>query len=304
MPVAPALVVLAAGMATRYGRLKQLDPFGPNGETILEYAVYDAIRAGVGKVIFVIRQSIEEEFKAALAHKLAGKIQVAYVRQELDTLPPGFTVPANRVKPWGTGHAVWAAGAEIAGPFAVINGDDYYGCSSLKIIADFLRQQAGDEEYGLVGFQLDKTLSDHGAVSRGICAIDDQGYLQSVTEQTHIEQSSRGIVARASEGCEVLFRGDERVSLNLFGFPPSVLAYFEEYLETFLQQRATEAGAEFFLPAVVDQLIRAGRARVKVLPTQEKWFGVTYPADKPVAVQTLRQLIDRGVYPENLWSQH
>lgn len=303
MPVPPALVVLAAGMATRYGRLKQLDPFGPNGETIIEYAVYDAIRAGFGKVVFVIRQAIEAEFKAALDHKLAGKIEVAYVRQELDTLPPGFSVPANRVKPWGTGHAVWAAGAEITGPFAVINGDDYYGYSSLKIIADFLRQQAGDSAYGLVGFQLDKTLSEHGAVSRGICAIDAQGYLQSVTEQTHIEQSPRGIVARTGAGEEIVFRGDEQVSLNLFGFPPSVLAYFEQYLEAFLQQRASEPGAEFFLPAVVDQLIRTGKAQVKVLPTQEKWFGVTYPDDKPVAIKTLRQLIAQGIYPENLWNQ-
>lgn len=304
MPVPPALVVLAAGMATRYGRLKQLDPFGPNGETIIEYAVYDAIRAGFGKVVFVVRQAIEAEFKAALDPKLAGKIEVAYVRQELDTLPPGFSVPDNRVKPWGTGHAVWAAGAAITGPFAVINGDDYYGYSSLRIMADFLRHQASDEEYGLVGFQLDKTLSEHGAVSRGICAIDGQGYLQSVTEQTHIEQTPRGIVARTATGGEIAFRGDERVSLNLFGFPPSVLTYFGQYLADFLQQRATEPGAEFFLPAVVDQLIRAGKVRVKVLPTAEKWFGVTYPADKPVAVQTLRQLIDQGIYPEHLWNHN
>jgi NDP-sugar pyrophosphorylase family protein len=301
MSLRPALVVLAAGMATRYGRLKQLDPFGPNGETIIEYAVYDAIRAGFGKVVFVIRQSIEQEFKAALADKLAGKIEVAFVRQELNTLPAGFTVPDNRVKPWGTGHAVWVAGAQIAGPFAVINGDDYYGYSSLKIIADFLADNPA-EEYGLVGFELNKTLSDHGAVSRGICAIDARGYLESVTEQTHIEQTDRGIVARTAGNGEVLFQGNERVSLNLFGFPPSVLPYFEEYLVAFLQQRAPEPGAEFFLPAVVDQLIQTGRARVKVLPTEEKWFGVTYPADKPVAVQTLRELIGQGTYPEHLWN--
>jgi NDP-sugar pyrophosphorylase family protein len=253
-------------------------------------------------VIFVIRQSIEQEFKTALADKLAGSIEVAYVRQELDTLPPGFAVPADRVKPWGTGHAVWAAGAEIKEPFAVINGDDYYGYSSFKIIADFLTANP-DGDYGLVGFQLDKTLSSHGAVSRGICAMDAQGYLQSVTEQTHIAQTSRGIVAQTAGAADILFRGNERVSLNLFGFPPSVLPYFGEYLAVFLRDRAGEPGAEFFLPAVVDQLIRTGRARVQVLPTQEKWFGVTYPADKPVAVQTLLELIAQGVYPENLWNQ-
>jgi NDP-sugar pyrophosphorylase family protein len=301
MPLRPALVVLAAGMASRYGRLKQLDPFGPHGETIIEYSLYDAIRAGFGKVIFVIRQSIEPEFKAALADKLAGRIEVAYVRQELDILPAGIEVPANRVKPWGTGHAVWVAGAQIDGPFAVINGDDFYGYSSFKIMADFLKNNAAGD-YGLVGFQLNKTLSEHGAVARGICAIDAQGYLESVTERTHIEQTPRGIVASSAGKPDVLFRGNEQVSLNLFGFPPSGLAYFEEYLVSFLRQRATEPTAEFFLPAVVDHLIQTGRARVKVLPSQEKWFGVTYPADKPVAEQLLQKLIDRGAYPENLWN--
>jgi NDP-sugar pyrophosphorylase family protein len=303
MPLPPALVVLAAGMATRYGRLKQLDPFGPHGETIIEYAVYDAIRAGFGKVIFVIRQAIEAEFKAALDHKLAGRIAVAYVRQELDTLPPGFALPEGRVKPWGTGHAVWVAGAQIKGPFAVINGDDYYGYASFKLMADFLKDNTTGD-YGLVAFQLDKTLSEHGPVSRGLCAIDAQGYLESVTEYTHIERSSQGIVARPTGQPERLLQGTERVSLNLFGFPASVLPYFEHYLVAFLAARTPEPGAEFFLPAVVDQLIHTGKARVKVLPSQEKWFGVTYPADKPVAVQTLQDLIRQGTYPEDLWNQH
>ncbi|MGV3639115.1 MAG: NTP transferase domain-containing protein [Adhaeribacter sp.] len=303
MPLRPALVVLAAGMATRYGRLKQLDPFGPQGETILEYALYDAIRAGFGKVVFVVRQSIEKEFREALADKLAGRIEVAYVCQELDSLPAGFSVPEGRVKPWGTGHAVWVAGAAIDGPFAVINGDDFYGATSFQIIADFLRGNSAGE-YGLVGFQLDKTLSEHGAVSRGICAIDEQGYLLSVTEQTHIEQTAAGIVACSAGQPDKFFRGDEQVSLNLFGFPASVLPHFREYFEAFLRERAAEPGAEFFLPAVVDGLIRSGKARVKVLPTGETWFGVTYPADKPVAEQRLRGLIARGAYPENLWNQN
>jgi NDP-sugar pyrophosphorylase family protein len=303
MPVPPALVVLAAGMATRYGRLKQLDAFGPHGETMIEYAVYDAIRAGFGKVVFVIRQAIEQEFKAALDHKLAGKIEVAYVLQELDTLPPGFAVPANRVKPWGTGHAVWAARTKITEPFAIINGDDYYGYSSLKIMADFLMHNPGPD-YALVAFQINNTLSDYGSVSRGICALDAQGYLQSVTEHTHIERTPQGITARSAGNAESICGEEIPVSLNLFGFPPAVFPYFEEYLVAFLRERATDPGAEFFLPAVVDQLIKTGKARVKVLPTREKWFGVTYPADKPMAVQTLQELIAQGVYPEDLWNSH
>lgn len=303
MQIKPTLLVLAAGMASRYGSLKQIDAFGPNGETIIDYSIYDAIRAGFGKVVFVIRESIEEEFKAVMLGKFSGQIEIDYVLQELHNLPAGLNAPAARVKPWGTAHAVWVAGAKIKEPFAVINGDDFYGFSSFKIICDFLASNPAGE-IGLVGYRLANTLSEFGAVSRGICEVDSKGYLQSVTEQTHISQGEKAIVA-TDEGKEVALTGEEVVSMNMMGFPPAVLPYFEEYLKGFISQQAgsSDPKAEFYLPGVVDSLIKAGRARVKVLPSSEKWFGVTYPADKPVAVSTLRSLISAGVYPENLWDK-
>ena len=302
MTIRPALVVLAAGMASRYGSLKQLEQFGPNGETIIEYAVYDAIKAGFEQVVFVIRKSIVEDFKAGLLQKFAGKITVDYVLQELDILPAGYQVPENRVKPWGTGHAVWVAGQKITGPFAVINGDDFYGSSSFKIMADYLKQNTSGQP-AMVGFKLDNTLSEHGAVSRGICEIDENGYLVSITERTHIINTPAGIVAEAAAGPDIKLTGNEVVSMNLTGFPPTVFGHFEEEFRQFLDQQAHNPKAEFFLPAVVDKLVQTGKARVKVLPTAEKWFGVTYPADKSVAVQTLQNLIAQGVYPENLWNE-
>ncbi|MDB5263664.1 MAG: nucleotidyltransferase [Adhaeribacter sp.] len=301
MAIRPALVVLAAGMASRYGSLKQLEKFGPSGETIIEYAVYDAIKAGFDRVVFVIRESILEDFNAVLLPKFAGKIAVDYVLQELDILPVGYTVPANRQKPWGTGQAVWVAGQKINGPFAVINGDDFYGYTSFKIMADYLSKDTSGEP-AMVGFKLANTLSDHGTVSRGICRTDQNGYLLDITELTHIVETAEGIVAQTPDG-EINFTGEEVVSMNLTGFPAPVFDYFENNFRQFLDQRANEPKAEFFLPAVVDNLVQTGKARVKVLPTAEKWFGITYPADKPVAVQTLRRLIDQGVYPENLWNE-
>ncbi|WP_181304545.1 sugar phosphate nucleotidyltransferase [Rufibacter sp. XAAS-G3-1] len=304
MQIKPTLLVLAAGMASRYGSLKQIDAFGPNGETIIDYSIYDAIRAGFGKVVFVIRKSIENEFKAIMLNKFSGQIEVDYVLQELDKLPAGLQAPADRVKPWGTAHAIWVAGAKIKEPFAVINGDDFYGFRSFKAICDFLTHNQA-QEIGLVGYRLANTLSEHGAVSRGICAIDANGYLRSVTEQTHIATTGRGIVAQGQDE-EVRLTGEEVVSMNLMGFPPTVFPYFEEHLTGFIRQQAEQPDpkAEFFLPGVVDALVKAGRAQVKVLSSPEKWFGVTYPADKPLAVKTLRSLIEAGVYPENLWKKN
>jgi NDP-sugar pyrophosphorylase family protein len=302
MAVRPALVVLAAGMATRYGSLKQLEKFGPNGETIMDYSIYDAIRAGFEQVIFVIRQSIVEDFEAVLLQKFAGKIKVDYVLQELDILPDGYTVPENRVKPWGTGHAVWVTVSKITGPFAVINGDDFYGYESFKTMADYLKQDTSGQP-AMVGFKLVNTLSEHGAVSRGICQVDENGYLVSITEQTHIVKTPAGIIAKTADGREIKLTGEEVVSMNLTGFPPDVFEYFEKDFRHFLEEQAPNPKAEFFLPAVVNNLVQTGSAKVKVLPTPEKWFGVTYPADKPVAVQTLRHLIKQGAYPEKLWNE-
>ena len=297
----PTLLVLAAGMASRYGSLKQLDGFGPNGETIIDYSVHDAFRAGFGKVVFVIRKSMEEAFKAAMRRRFPDDLPVAYVAQELDTVPACFTVPDNRVKPWGTGHAVWVAASQLHEPFAVINGDDFYGYQSFKLVADFLKSSTDAAAYGLVGFKLENTLSEHGAVSRGLCALDEHGYLKSVTELTHIVRTADGIAVQ-DPGTEARFlEGDALVSMNLMAFRPSVFPHFEREFRAFLTRNSSNPTAEFYLPAVVDQMVKSGAARVKVLQTPEKWFGVTYPEDKAVAVQNIRRLLREGVYPENMW---
>lgn len=300
MVVKPTLVVLAAGMATRYGSLKQLEKLGPHGETLLEYGIYDAIRSGFGKVILVIRQAIEKEFKAAMGHKFSDKIAVEYVMQELNSLPAGYPVPANRTKPWGTGHAVWLAGTKIKNSFAVINGDDFYGYESLCTMAAFLMQNH-TSQIGLIGFRLNQTLSEHGAVSRGICEINENGYLQSITERTHITRKANGIFVQTAGEPDLKLTGDEIVSLNLLGFPKAVLPYFKQNFSDFLSTSANINQAEFYLPAVVADLIKTNVAQVKVLPTAATWFGVTYPADKQQAVATLKSLVAQGVYPEDLW---
>ncbi|WP_207432836.1 nucleotidyltransferase family protein [Sabulibacter ruber] len=299
MDIKPTLLVLAAGMATRYGSLKQIEAFGPNGETIIDYSIYDAIKAGFGKVVFIIRKSIEAEFKAAMQDKFSGRIEVDFVLQELDILPEGFSVPQDRVKPWGTAHAVWVAAGKLTEPFAVINGDDFYGYQSFQIMADFLKS---GQECGLVGYLLANTLSEHGAVSRGICEVDTGGNLVSITEQTHIEKTQDGIVAIGPDQQPISLAPDQMVSMNLMGFAPSLLPYFGKYLEGFLWEKAHLPKAEFFLPLVLDKLVKEGATQVKVLPTPEKWFGVTYPADKPLVVEALRKLIEAGTYPENLWN--
>ncbi|MFD3000127.1 NDP-sugar synthase [Pontibacter toksunensis] len=299
----PTLLILAAGMATRYGGLKQLEHFGPHGEKILDYSVFDAVKAGFGKVVFVIQESIEAEFKQATAHKYADSIKVDYVLQDLNNLPHGFTLPENRVKPWGTGHAVWAAASTIKEPFAVINGDDFYGRQSFQLMADFLRSSPPERQYGMVGFQLKNTLSPHGAVSRGICELDGRNNLVSVTEQTHLALSDKGIVAQTNEQQEVLFTGEEMVSMNLMGFTPGVFPYFNLYFKDFLAKHPYNLEAEFYLPDVLNRLVQSGEAQVKVLASAEKWFGVTYPADKAVVIRNIHNLISAGVYPENLWPQ-
>ena len=297
----PTLLVLAAGMATRYGSLKQVDGFGPNGETIIDYSVHDALRAGFGRVVFVVRKAIEEEFRAAMRRRFPDSLPIDYVAQELDMLPAGFEVPEGRTKPWGTGHAVWVAASGIQEPFAVINGDDFYGYKSFELVADFLRNSTNDNEHGLVGFRLENTLSEHGAVSRGLCELDGEGYLKSVTELTHILRAEGGIVHQEPGGTAGFLSGSETVSMNLMAFKPSVFPHFGQGLREFLAGNGTNLKAEFYLPAVVDGLVKSGTARVKVLQTPEKWFGVTYPEDKAAAVQRILRLVRAGVYPEDLW---
>lgn len=299
----PTLLVLAAGMATRYGSLKQIDRFGPNGETIIDYTLYDAIKAGFGKVVFVIQKSFEEEFKEAVLNKFNGKILTEYVFQALDILPEGFSVPPNRTKPWGTGQAVLTAASKIQEPFAVVNADDFYGYESFKLIADFLINEANKQLFGLVGYQLKNTLSDHGAVSRGICDISPDGYLKGITEQTHIIKTANGIRITNDGNEEGFLKGDETVSMNLMGFTPAAFPFFEKYFKVFLKSQNPEnIKAEFYLPEVVNKLVETEGISVKVLPSSEKWFGVTFKEDKPVAIQKLNSLIAEGIYPKNLWA--
>lgn len=299
--IRPTLLVLAAGMATRYGKLKQLDGFGPHGETIIDYSVYDAIKAGFGKIVFVIRKSIEEEFNETMLRKFKEKISVATVSQELDTLPDGYDVPSERVKPWGTGHAVWVAGKAISEPFAVINGDDFYGYRSFRLAVDFLRKNSDEYRYALVGYPLSHTLSDYGAVSRGICSIGDGDVLEGVVESTHIRKKENKIIAESKNGADRILKGNEIVSMNMMAFHPSVFAFFEDYFKGFLNERRSDPGAEFYLPEVVNKLIISAKAQVKVLHSPEEWFGVTYPEDKPIAVEKLKALTAAGAYPEDLW---
>lgn len=301
----PTLLILAAGMGSRYGSLKQIERFGPCGETIIDYSVYDSLRAGFGKVVFVIRKALEPEFRELFSGKFADKVAVEYVSQEIDQLPEGFTLPEQRVKPWGTGHAVWVAAAKIKEPFAVINGDDFYGYQSYQLVADFLRAVPAPmaPAYCLAGYRLDNTLSAHGYVSRGICEVDETGHLSRVTERTHISTTEKGIVYQEPGGEEAMLSGSETVSMNLMGFTPSIFAYCEQSFKQFLQRQGHHLKAEFYLPEAVNQLVQAGQAQVKVLDTPEKWFGVTYPEDKPVVVEKLNALTQAGVYPENLWKE-
>ncbi len=300
----PTLLVMAAGLGSRYGSLKQMDPFGPSGETIIDYSVYDARRAGFGKVVFVVREAILEDFKQTILSRFTDRIEVDYVLQEIDQVPDGVAVPAERVKPWGTGHAVLVAAAKVHEPFAVINADDYYGAQSFQLMADYLTGVATDaHEYCLLGYRLENTLSEHGHVSRGVCQIDDEGYLQQVTERTKIYRTDNGGVVYEEDGKTVPLTGQETVSMNLMGFAPSAFAYFEEYFVDFVRERGQELKSEFYLPFVMNEVIQRQIAKVKVITTPDRWFGVTYQADKAVAQQRFKELVQQGVYPERLWGE-
>jgi NDP-sugar pyrophosphorylase family protein len=286
------LVVLAAGMGSRYGGLKQLDPVGPGGETVLDYAVFDALRAGFTRVVFVIRRDFEEVFRERIGSRYAGRAEVDYVFQSLEALPTGFMPPPGREKPWGTGHAVWCAGPALRGNFAVINADDFYGADSFVQLARFLGAARG-AEYAMVGFRLANTLSEHGTVSRGVTASGPDGGLLSIVEHTGIAPEKVGAGRR--------FTGEEIVSMNCWGFTPDLLAGLDAEFRAFLAARAAEPKAEFYLPAAVSALINRGAARVRVLPTSATWFGVTYREDKPRVQAAVAALVRAGAYPERLW---
>lgn len=295
----PALLVLAAGMGSRYGGLKQIEPLGPGGETIIDYSVYDALRAGFGKLVFVIRRDIERPFREIVGSRFEARLPVEYVFQELETLPRGMKPPAARQKPWGTGHAVLMGAQVVREPFAVINGDDFYGRRSFEVLARHLQSDSPD--LALVGYTLKNTLSEFGTVARGVCRTSADGYLESIRETTGIEGKAGTIQYRQADGQTGELTGEEVVSLNTWGFRPAVFELFAEEFERFLAQHGTDTKAEFYIPSAVNSLIQEGKARLKVLQTPDSWFGVTYREDRPRVVQSIRELVARGEYPEKLW---
>ena len=295
------LLVLAAGMGSRYGGLKQLDPVGPSGEIIIDYSVYDALRSGFGKVVFLIRRDIELAFKDFVEGRYGDAIEIGYAYQSVEDLPVGFVPPAGRTKPWGTGHAMLMARDEIAGPFAVINADDFYGRSGFEVLAAHFRG-CDSAEFALVGFELDKTLSENGSVSRGVCSIDSAGYLEDVSECTKIEKRDGRIVNSAEGEGYSEFRGDELVSMNMWGFEPSVFEELDSRFQSFLAEHAEDPKSEFYIPYAVDGMIKSGVSKVKVLSSHDQWYGVTYREDKPLVEAGIRSLVESGVYPERLFS--
>ena len=299
----PTLVVLAAGLGSRYGSLKQIDKFGPSGETIVDYAIYDAIQAGFSKVVFVIRQSIEDEFNEVFYPKISPRVEVKYVFQELENIPSGLAVPDNREKPWGTGHAVLMTKSEINEPFAIVNADDFYGRSALKMIYDHLSQIKNTELSGcLIGYTLKNTLSEHGRVSRGVCEIGDSDLLKSVVERTDIYTGGPTGVYYDERGNQNPLSGNETVSMNLMGFTSQVLDHIEKWFMEFYHQSSSDPKSEFYIPTVLNNVAKMNGAPISVLKTSDRWFGMTYKEDKPVAQRMLADLVKSGVYPENLWN--
>lgn len=302
----PTLLILAAGMGSRYGGLKQMDQFGPSGETIIDYSIYDAVRAGFGKVVFIIRESIQKEFEEVFGGRFSDKIQVEFVTQELHKVPEGMSYHPERVKPWGTAHAVLMAKDVIKEPFAVINADDFYGKDAFQKMGDFLAQiQPGDtRSYCMVGYQLKNTLSDFGSVSRGVCVTNAQGMLETVTERTQIERNAGGVIEFIDEEGQAMPLDDDTiVSMNMWGCVPDLFRHGEEEFRQFLAARGQELKSEFYIPSLVSHLIDTGHADVRVLTTDSSWFGVTYKEDKPVVIDNLRQLVDAGEYPAQLWPE-
>ena len=298
----PTLLVLAAGLGSRYGGLKQLDGLGPNGETIMDYSIYDAVKAGFGKVVFVIRKSFEEEFKEKVTKKYEHLLSVEVVFQELDNLPEGFELNPNRVKPWGTNHALMMGKNVINEPFAVINADDFYGRGSYEVMCSFLSQlEGGKNKYCMVGYRVGNTLSESGTVARGVCETDENSNLTGIVERTQIKRID-GVVKFKDENDEWISLPDNKpVSMNMFGFTPDYFEYSDKFFEEFLKENEEELKAEFFIPTVVNDLIVDDKIEMRVLDTTSQWFGVTYIEDRPFVVSKFKELVDKGVYPSPLF---
>jgi hypothetical protein len=298
----PTLFILAAGMGSRYGGLKQLDGLGPNGETIMDYSVFDAMRAGFGKVVFVIRKDFEEDFRRVVLSKYADHVPCEVCFQGIDCLPEGFTRNPERTKPWGTNHAVLMAKDLIHEPFMVINADDFYGKESFEVMAKFLLDVNGEQgKYCMAGYRVGNTLSEHGTVSRGVCATDKMGYLTDVVERTAIESKDGHIVFPDENGVEVEIPFDTPVSMNMWGFTPEYFEYTEAAFKEFLKVSGQELKTEFYIPTLVNDLIKAGKATCQVLDTPAKWFGVTYADDRQMVVDKIQALVEAGVYPNKLF---
>ena len=305
----PVLVVMAAGMGSRYGGLKQIDPVDPQGHIIMDFSIYDAVRAGFEKVVFIIKKENEADFRAAIGDRLSNQIEVSYVFQDLHNLPEGYGVPEGRVKPWGTGHAVLSCIDEIHGPFAVINADDYYGRHAFQMAYDFLssnHEEDGMYRYMMVGYKLENTLTENGHVARGVCVTDEEGHLVKINERTHIEKRAGGAAYTEDDGATwVEIPEGSTVSMNMWGFSASILKELKERFGAFLDAnlKSNPLKCEYFLPFVVDELLGEGKATVKVLKSMDKWYGVTYKEDKPVVVNAIQTMKDGGLYPQNLWEE-
>lgn len=304
----PVLVIMAAGMGSRYGGLKQIDPVDEQGHIIMDFSIFDAKRAGFEKVVFIIKKENEADFREVIGERMAKHMEVAYVFQDLNNIPEGFSVPEGRVKPWGTAHAVLSAIDEIDGPFAVINADDYYGRHAFQTIYDYLSTHEDDDKYRytMVGYELQNTVTDNGHVARGICQVSADGKLEGIQERTRIEKRDGKIAFTEDDGETWTFvPGETLVSMNMWGFTRSILDEIKAGFPAFLEKGIAEnpLKCEYFLPTVVDNLEKAGRAEVTVLSSKDKWFGVTYKEDKPVVVEAIRKMKEDGLYPERLWGE-
>lgn len=297
----PTLLILAAGMASRYGSMKQIDGFGPNGETIIDYSIYDAIKAGFGKVVFIIKEEFAENFKAIFDEKLKGKIEVDYVYQNFDLKQFGIDQEIYREKPWGTAHAILSGRKVINEPFCVINADDFYGYDAFKKMADFLTSDVNDTYYCIIGYKIGKTLSDFGAVSRGVCKADEAGNLTEIVERTKVYKKNDAIVYE-EDGKEFPLEFETPVSMNFWGFTPAVFKITEDLFKTFALENKDKPKAEFFIPLVGEHLVNTQKASFKVVPTDNQWFGVTYKEDKPLVQASIDELIKNGNYPQKLWN--
>ena len=296
----PTLLILAAGMASRYGSMKQIDGFGPNGETIIDYSIHDAIRAGFGKISFIIREEFLDNFKSIFDAKLAGKVETDYIFQTFDLKKYGIDKDIERAKPWGTGHAILEAQNQVHEPFCVINADDYYGYEAFKNMVDFLTTEAGDNKYSIVGYKIGNTLSENGSVSRGVCQTDANGNMSEINERTKVYPKNGGIVYE-EDGEEFPLDASTPVSMNFWGFTPDVFKTIKQLFVDFVYKNEDNPKAEFFIPLIADHLIKNNTATFKVIPTDAKWFGVTYKEDKEIVKDNISKLIADGIYPSKLW---